>query len=62
MMLPRLLIAESKSTMKNQTETLSVGSPAPSFTLSAANREGSFSLTELISRGPLIIEFQRGTW
>ena len=48
--------------MKNQTETLSVGSPAPPFTLAAANREGSFSLADLISRSVLIVEFLRGTW
>jgi hypothetical protein len=48
--------------MKNQTETLSVGSSAPPFALSAANREGRFSLADLISRGPLIMEFLRGTW
>jgi len=50
------------STMKNQTETLSVGGPAPPFTLPTANREGSFSLRDLISRGALIVEFLRGTW
>jgi hypothetical protein len=48
--------------MKNQTETLSIGSPAPPFTLAAANREGIFSLRGLISRGTLILEFLRGTW
>ena len=48
--------------MKNQTGTLRVGGPASPFTLPAANREGSFSLRDLISRGALIIEFQRGTW
>lgn len=48
--------------MKNRTQTLTVGSAAPSFTLSAANREGSFSLCDLITRGPLIVEFLRGTW
>jgi hypothetical protein len=48
--------------MKNQTETLGVGSSAPQFALSAANREGSFSLVDLISRGPIIVEFLRGTW
>jgi peroxiredoxin len=48
--------------MKNQTETLSVGSPAPLFTLPAANREGSLSLSDQISRGALIVEFLRGTW
>jgi hypothetical protein len=48
--------------MKNQTETLSAGSPAPPFKLSAANREGRFSLADLVSSGPLVIEFLRGTW
>ncbi len=48
--------------MKHQTETLTVGSPAPAFTLFAANREGSFALSDLISHGTLVIEFQRGTW
>lgn len=48
--------------MHNQTDNLKTGSSAPAFTLSAANREGKFSLSELISRGPLVIEFTRGTW
>jgi hypothetical protein len=48
--------------MKNQTETLSIGSPALPFRLPAANRDGSFSLANLISRGVLIVEFLRGTW
>jgi hypothetical protein len=48
--------------MKNQTENLGVGSPAPPFTLPAANGDGIFSLRDLISRGALIVEFQRGTW
>jgi hypothetical protein len=48
--------------MKNQTETLSVGNPAPLFTLPAANRDRSFSLPDLISRGVLLVEFLRGTW
>jgi len=48
--------------MKTETETLRVGQPAPKFTLAAANREGSFSLSELVSRGGVVIEFLRGTW
>jgi len=52
----------AKSKMKNQTETLSVSSPAPLFTLRAANLDGTFSLPDLISRGALIVEFLRGTW
>jgi peroxiredoxin len=47
---------------KSQTETLAVGDPAPDFAVSAANREGTFSLPDLISRSPLIVEFLRGTW
>jgi hypothetical protein len=48
--------------MKSQTETLVLGSAAPPFVLSAANRDGSLSLSELIARGPLVVEFMRGTW
>jgi peroxiredoxin len=48
--------------IKNRTQTLAVGSLAPTFTLQAANREASFSLEHLIARGPLIVEFLRGTW
>jgi peroxiredoxin len=48
--------------MQNQTETLGLGSRAPDFSLSAANREGSFSLSGFLARGPLILEFLRGTW
>lgn len=50
------------SHMKNQTDTLGIGSTAPSFTLPAANRTDMFSLSELLRRGPLILEFLRGTW
>ncbi|HWH58908.1 MAG TPA: hypothetical protein VN682_14855 [Terriglobales bacterium] len=48
--------------MQGKTETLDVGSKAPSFTLLAANREGNFLLADLLARGPLILEFLRGTW
>jgi peroxiredoxin len=48
--------------MKDRTDTLQTGSSAPDFTLAAANREGAYSLAELISRGALILEFLRGTW
>ena len=46
----------------SQTETLKVGDRAPDFALSAANREGGVSLKQLLERGPLILEFLRGTW
>jgi hypothetical protein len=48
--------------MRNATETLGIGSPAPPFTLAAANRPQNFSLSELTAGGGLIIEFLRGTW
>jgi hypothetical protein len=55
-------LSQTENTMRDHTETLSIGSPAPGFTLSAANREGKFSLSDLLSRSPLIIEFARGNW
>ncbi len=48
--------------MQDHTETLRMGSRAPDFTLSAANRPGSFSLSGLLEGGALILEFLRGTW
>jgi hypothetical protein len=48
--------------MSDRTETLTVGSRAPEFLLSAANRDGIFSLSGFLSRGVLIAEFLRGTW
>lgn len=46
--------------MKDRTETLEIGSAAPDFCLSAANREGVFTLGSVLD--PLILEFLRGTW
>jgi hypothetical protein len=48
--------------MRRKTETLEIGSGAPAFTLSAANRPGTFSLGDLLTSGLLIVEFLRGTW
>ncbi len=48
--------------MKNLTETLGIGSRAPEFVLAAANREKEFSLATLRARGPVVLEFLRGTW
>ena len=48
--------------MQRKTDTIEIGSKAPEFTLSSANPQGKFSLPELIGRGPLVIEFLRGTW
>jgi peroxiredoxin len=48
--------------MKNRTETLEIGSRAPDFSVTAANREGTFTLAGLLAQGTLILEFLRGTW
>lgn len=48
--------------MQRKTDTIEVGSQAPEFSLSAANRQNNFSLQELIGRWPLVVEFLRGTW
>jgi hypothetical protein len=47
--------------MLDRTETLTVGSRAPEFLLSAVNRDGLLSLSGFLSRGILIVEFLRGT-
>jgi peroxiredoxin len=48
--------------MKVRTETLEIESKAPDFSLSAANREGMFTLGGFLAQGPLVLEFLRGTW
>ncbi len=54
--------------MKERTETLGVGDRAPEFTLEAANSTEAaqvgqrLSLSQLVARGPVILEFIRGTW
>ncbi len=48
--------------MRSRTDTLEIGSQAPEFSLSAANREGIFNLGGLLAGGALILEFLRGTW
>ncbi len=46
----------------NTSDTLKVGDRAPDFTLAAANAPGATSLSQLISHGPTVLEFLRGTW
>jgi len=48
--------------MQRRTETLEVGSRAPEFSLRAANREGEFVLSQLLTTGTVVVEFLRGTW
>jgi peroxiredoxin len=45
-----------------QSDTLRPGDRAPEFSLTAGNREGTFTLSELLSSGPVVLEFLRGTW
>jgi len=61
-LLLRLSVFYIRGAMQNRTDTLEVGSRAPAFALSAANREGIFSLPSLVSEGRIILEFLRGTW
>jgi len=39
-----------------------VAARVPDFTLAAANRPETFSLSEMLKHGPVIVEFLRGTW
>ncbi len=48
--------------MSNRSATLRVGERVPEFTLSAANAAERVSLGNLLQRGPVVIEFLRGTW
>jgi hypothetical protein len=49
--------------MLDRTETLEIGSRAPEFALRSANREGgTFTLSTMLARGLVIVEFLRGTW
>jgi hypothetical protein len=59
---PDFHLAYSRTQVKNSTETLEIGTRAPDFSLGAANREGTFTLGELLAQGKLILEFLRGTW
>jgi peroxiredoxin Q/BCP len=42
--------------------TLKIGDRVPDFVLFAANRPGAWALQEARQRGPVIVEFLRGTW
>lgn len=39
-----------------------VGARVPDFSLTAANRPGTYALSEMLKHGPVIVEFLRGTW
>jgi peroxiredoxin len=46
----------------SSSDTLHLGDVAPKFTLSAANRNETIDLQNLLRCGPVIVEFLRGTW
>jgi len=48
--------------MPEQTSNLRVGERAPQFELAAANGSERTSLSEALKRGPVVLEFLRGTW
>jgi peroxiredoxin len=48
--------------VNNSTETLGIGSRAPEFRLSAANNSDIHTLAQWTARGPVVLEFLRGTW
>ena len=63
---------ESQEGVKDHTETLRPGDRAPEFRLATANQAvgptgelktgDEVSLSQFIARGPVIVEFLRGTW
>jgi len=59
---PITLLLYSRLKVQDRTETLEIGSHAPEFSLAAANRPGTFSLSDLLREGALMLEFLRGTW
>ncbi len=48
--------------MPELTATLKLGDRAPGFELAAADRAQSYTLEGALQRGPVILEFLRGTW
>jgi hypothetical protein len=62
-LVPHPPLTYSQFKVHNRTETLEVGSRAPEFALPSANWEGSiFTLSTMLGRGPVVVEFLRGTW
>lgn len=59
---PVFLLAYSRIKVLNRTDTLTIGSRAPDFSLAAAHGAETFTLAGLLKGGPLILEFLRGTW
>jgi peroxiredoxin len=47
--------------MRNESDTLTAGMPAPDFTL-RTNRGDQRTLAYFLERGPVLLAFHRGTW
>jgi peroxiredoxin len=45
-----------------ESNSIKPGDVAPDFVLNAANADGQFTLASVLQRGPVILEFLRGTW
>ena len=48
--------------MAQHSSTLNIGDRAPEFTLVSVNGAEAVSSAQLLQRGPLVVEFLRGTW
>lgn len=48
--------------MKNTTETLGIGSRAPEVQLALAAEDRQWKLSDWTPKGPVVLEFVRGTW
>jgi peroxiredoxin len=45
-----------------ESSTLHIGDPAPDFSLITLNAKNPITLRSLTKRGPVVVEFLRGTW
>jgi peroxiredoxin len=45
-----------------ESSALQIGDRAPDFSLPSLNAEGPITLGSLTKRGPVVVEFLRGTW
>ena len=48
--------------MPGRSATVVIGQPVPEFELQPANGAEAVSLQSCLRRGPLVMEFLRGTW
>ena len=48
--------------MSLESTTLRIGDSAPAFSLFSINAQRTITLESLRKRGPVVVEFLRGTW